>query len=107
MSDRKAAVTPKLKEPRPKRDAPGALTSLRVATTLQTAQSAGLLSGRKAKRISGRAHQQLFETAARRSGLDGSELIEYALAKVALEDDFAEKLLGQMGAVSRDIDLEF
>jgi len=81
--------------------------ALRVATTLNSAQLAGLMTGKKEKRVSGRAHEQLFRAAAERSGLDGSELIEYALAKVALEDDFADKLLGMTGAVSRDIDLEF
>jgi len=80
---------------------------MRVASTLNSAQLAGLLAGKKEKRVSGRAHEQLFRAAAERSGLDGSELIEYALAKVALEDDFADKLLGLTGAVSRDIDLEF
>lgn len=81
--------------------------ALRVASTLNSAQRAGLMAGKKEKRVSGRAHEQLFRAAADRSGLDGSELIEYALAKVALEDDFADKLLGMTGAVSRDIDLEF
>jgi hypothetical protein len=81
--------------------------ALRVATTLNSAQLAGLMTGKKEKRVSGRAHEQLFRAAAERSGLNGSELIEYALAKVALEDDFADKLLGMTGAVSRDIDLEF
>lgn len=83
------------------------IASMRVASTLNSAQLAGLLAGKKEKRVSGRAHEQLFRAAAERSGLDGSELIEYALAKVALEDDFADKLLGLTGAVSRDIDLEF
>lgn len=97
----------KIKEPHAKRVAIASIASLRVASTLNTAQLAGLLAGKKEKRVSGRAHEQLFRAAAERSGLDGSELIEYALAKVALEDDFADKLLAQTGAVSRDIDLEF
>jgi hypothetical protein len=83
------------------------IAAMRVATTLNSAQLAGLMAGKKEKRVSGRAHEQLFRAAAERSGLDGSELIEYALAKVALEDDFADKLLGMTGTVSRDIDLEF
>jgi len=83
------------------------IAAVRVATTLNSAHLAGLMAGKKEKRVSGRAHEQLFRAAAERSGLDGSELIEYALAKVALEDDFADKLLGMTGAVSRDIDLEF
>lgn len=82
-------------------------TSMRVAATLNTAQLADLLAGKKEKRVSGRAHEQLFRAAAERSGLDGSDLIEYALAKVALENDFANKLLALTGKVSREIALEF
>lgn len=86
---------------------PRVIVATRVASTLSTAQMAGLLSGKKEKRVSGRAHERLFRAAAERSGLDGSELLEYALAKVALEDDFADKLLSLAGTVSRDVDLEF
>lgn len=88
----------------PKSAAPSVLAK-RVALTLGTAAAAGLIAGKKEKRLSGRAHDQLFEAAAARSGLDGSELLEYALAKVALEDDFAEKLISLEGTISRDIDL--
>jgi hypothetical protein len=100
-------MTAKRKEHQPKPAAAPNIAALRVASTLNNAQLAGLMAGKKEKRVSGRAHEQLFRAAAERSGLDGSELIEYALAKVALEDDFADKLLGMAGAVSRDIDLEF
>jgi hypothetical protein len=94
--------------PQPLKKRPGGpLAAKRVATTLGAAAAAGLTRGKKAKRISGRAHETLFEAAAQRSGLDGSDLLEYALAKVALEDDFTEKLLALEGAVSRDVDLEF
>jgi hypothetical protein len=79
----------------------------RVAATFSAAAAAGLTEGGKAKRISARAHERLFAAAAERSGLEASELIEYALAKVALEDDFADKLLAREGKVSRDIDFEF
>ena len=85
----------------------GAIAAVRVASTLNTAQMAGLLAGKKEKRVSGRTHERLFRAAAERSGLDGSELLEYALAKVALEDDFADKLLSLAGTVDRNVDLEF
>ncbi len=81
------------------------VVATRVALTLGTAAAAGLTAGKKEKRLSGRAHEQLFDAAAARSGLDGSELLEYALAKVALEDDFAEKLISLEGSIGRDIDL--
>lgn len=92
---------------RPDRQAGTSFVDRRVALTLSTAAAAGLTEGTKQKRVSGRAHEQLFEAAAARSGLDGSELLEYALAKVALEDDFAEKLVSLKGSISRDIDLGF
>jgi len=99
-------MTAKAKAADPKQTAAD-IAALRVASTLGSAQRAGLMAGKKEKRVSGRAHAQLFQAAAERSGLDGSELIEYALAKVAMEDDFAEKLLGMAGTVSPDLDLEF
>ena len=36
-----------------------------------------------------------------------TELLEYALAQVTLEDDFAQRLIGLEGSVAQDIDLEF
>lgn len=77
----------------------------RVAATLSTAAAIGLTQGTKTKRLSGRAHEELFAAARARSGLDGSDLLEYALAKVALEDDFAERLLAREGSIDRDLDL--
>lgn len=80
--------------------------SSRVAATLSTAAAIGLTPGTKTKRLSGRAHEELFAAARARSGLDGSDLLEYALAKVALEDDFAERLLAREGSIDRDMDLD-
>lgn len=90
---------------KPAKRATPSVVATRVALTLGTAAAAGLTAGKKEKRLSGRAHEQLFDAAAARSGLDGSELLEYALAKVALEDDFAEKLISLEGSIGRDIDL--
>lgn len=83
----------------------GSTASNRVAATLSAAAAIGLTRGKKEKRLSGRAHEELFAAAVARSGLDGSDLLEYALAKIALEDDFAERLLAREGAISRDVDL--
>lgn len=79
--------------------------STRVAATLSTAAAIGLTRGRKDKRLSGRTHAKLVAAAASRSGLNGSDLLEYALARVALEDDFAEQLLAREGTIGRDVDL--
>ena len=34
-----------------------------------------------------------------------TDLVEYALAKVALEDDFGAKLVARKGSIRRDLDL--
>jgi hypothetical protein len=77
-----------------------------VQATLSMAASAGLIHGKKNKRLSVRVSDQLLDAAAAQSGLHGSELIEYALAKVALEDDFARKLFAREGTIDRDVDLD-
>jgi hypothetical protein len=42
-----------------------------------------------------------------RSGITSdTELLEYALAKVAIEDDFGAKLVRRKGRIAKDIDLE-
>ncbi len=84
---------------------PGAVWQ--VGMTMRAAALVGLTDGKKEKRLSWRANGRLIEAAQQKSGLEGSDLIEYALAKVALEDDYAEKLLALRGTVSRDVDLEF
>ena len=74
---------------------------------MTTAKSAGLLD-EKDGRIAGRVPQRLVQAAKERSGIrSDTDLIEYALAKVALEDDFGERLLPRQGSVPRDLDLEF
>jgi hypothetical protein len=83
----------------------GYALSDRVKATLLTAEASGLTLGKKGKQLSGRVHQTLFEAAAAKSGLNGAELLDYALAKVALEDDFAERLIALKGSISRDVDL--
>lgn len=77
----------------------------RVKAILAAAAARGLMRGTKGKQLSGRVHESLFEEAALKSGLRGSELIDYALAKVAIEDDFAERLLDREGTIGRDLDL--
>ena len=79
----------------------------RRTAVLATAHEAGLFAGANG-RIAGRVRKQLIEAAKARSGIKSdTELLEYALARVALEDDFAAKLLALEGSVPRDIDLEF
>ena len=74
---------------------------------LETAKDAGLLAGASG-RIAGRIRKQLVNVAKARSGIrSDTELLEYALVRVALEDDFGQKLIARQGRVPQDIDLEF
>ncbi len=92
--------------PRPAREQSSTVAGRRVDVTMRTAASVGLTEGKKERRLSWRANDRLVQAAQQTSGLEGSELLDYALAKVALEDDYAEKLLALRGSVSRDMDLE-
>ncbi|HML12325.1 MAG TPA: hypothetical protein VK456_03405 [Xanthobacteraceae bacterium] len=76
-----------------------------VPSTLRHASAAGYLQGRKSERIGGRVSPRLLSAAMDKSGLNSqAELLEYALAKVALEDDYAARLLAMKGSVPDDVD---
>jgi hypothetical protein len=77
-----------------------------VEATLNHASAAGYLRGRKSERIGGRVAPALLSAAMEKSGLRSqAELLEYALAKVAIEDDYAAKLLAMKGSVPDDVEL--
>ena len=80
---------------------------LRRRHVMDWAKNTGLLAGENG-RIGGRIRQRLVQAAKERSGISSdTELLEYALAKVAFEDDFGVKLLARKGTVPRDLDLDF
>ena len=73
---------------------------------MDTARRLGLLGGQNS-RIGGRIRHELVAAAKKKSGIaSDTELLEYALAKVALEDDFGTKLVRRKGRIAQDIDLE-
>ena len=79
----------------------------RRAATFAEAENAGLLGGAR-RPVGARVAEPLLQAAKQRSGLTSTtEVLEYALAKVALEDDFGERLLALKGTVPPDLDLEF
>jgi hypothetical protein len=81
--------------------------SLRRRSVVDTAKAAGLLSGDNG-RIAGRVRQPLIDAAKVRTGIvSDTELLEYALARVALEDEFGRKLIGRKGRIDPSLDLEF
>ena len=84
------------------RDQPG----LRRRTVIATARELGLLGGENG-RIGGRVRRELVAAAKKKSGIaSDTELLEYALAKVALEDDYGAKLVRRKGRIAQDLDLE-
>jgi hypothetical protein len=74
---------------------------------LRRAEEEGLVGQDKEGRIAGRLSKRLLRAAKLRAGVSSdTELLEYALAKVALEDDFGDKLFRHEGSVSKRVDLE-
>jgi hypothetical protein len=79
---------------------------MRRFLVLQAAEMAGYLKGEKTERVGGRVTPRLLSAAKARSGIKSqTELLEYALAKVALEDDYGQKLLARKGSVPDDVEL--
>ncbi|PWB83545.1 MAG: hypothetical protein C3F11_06045 [Methylocystaceae bacterium] len=80
--------------------------SIRRRAVMDTARELGLLGGENG-RIGGRIRRDLVAAAKKKSGIaSDTELLEYALAKVALEDDFGTKLVRRKGRIAQDLDLE-
>lgn len=70
--------------------------------------ASGLLGSVKNARLSGRVSARLLEAAKRRAHVTSdTELIELALSRMALEDDFGPRLLRRKGSLPADLDLEF
>jgi hypothetical protein len=83
------------------------LASLRNKATLDSARAAGLLGDAKDARVAGRVSSELVAAAKKRSGLSSdTDVIEIALARLALEDDFGARLVRNKGSVPRDFDIE-
>src|SRR5262245_46874892 len=76
-------------------------------SVMDAAERAGLLKD-KSSRIAGRVSRALIEQAKRRTGIESdTDLIEFALANVALEDDFAEAFKAARGKVDPDLKLGY
>lgn len=83
------------------------VTSRRRRAVIDTVRELGLLRGENS-RIGGRIRHDLLAAAKKKSGIESdTELLEYALARVALEDDFGTKLVRRKGRIAQDLNLEF
>lgn len=69
------------------------------------AAAAGYLQGQKSERVGGRVPKRLISAAMKKSGIQSqTELLEYALSKVALEDDYGKRLLSLKGSIPDDVE---
>ncbi len=74
---------------------------------MQAAERSGLLS-EKSGRIAGRVSPALIEQAKRQTGIrTDTDLIAFALATIALEDDFAETFKESRGKIDPEMKLGF
>jgi hypothetical protein len=79
--------------------------SQRHGAVVAAAKAAGLLSGTNSA-VGARVPRELIDRAKMRSGIASTtDLVEYALAKVALEDDFGARLVRRKGTIPADIAL--
>lgn len=79
----------------------------RVEAVLAAAERSGLLQ-EKSGRIGGRVSLALVQQAKAQTGIEAdTDLIEFALANVALEDKFAESFKAARGKVDPDLKLGF
>ena len=80
----------------------------RFHDALTIAQEAGLLRGPKTEVVRGRMPKALVRKAKATSGArSDTELIEIALANLAVADQYPDWLLSQQGTIGKDVDLEF
>ncbi|WP_245513200.1 hypothetical protein [Enterovirga rhinocerotis] len=77
-----------------------------MSSVMVRADEIGLIAIKNA-RISGRVSVDLIKRAKARTGLNtDTELIEFALANVAIEDDFLTVFDAVAGAVDPELDLD-
>jgi hypothetical protein len=83
------------------------VATLRNRATLESARAAGLLGDTKDARVAGRVSSELVAAAKKRAGLSSdTDVIEIALARLALEDDFGARLVRNKGSVPREFNIE-
>jgi hypothetical protein len=81
---------------------------VRNTLALDQAREVGLLGPRKDARISGRVSATLLSAAKERAHVaSDTELLEIALSRLVLEDDFGRKFVRRKGKIPKSVDLEF
>ena len=82
--------------------------SRRIDEVMTLARQTGLFSSGRTEFIRGCMPKALIDKARANSGVKSdTELLEVALAALAVADDYPDWLLSRRGTISKDIDLEF
>ena len=96
-----------MKDPIPASADSRSLANLRNLATLESARAAGLMGDAKDARVAGRVSSELIAAAKKSAGLSSdTDVIEIALARLALEDDFGARLVRNKGSVPREFNIE-
>ena len=84
------------------------IPSSKLRDVMVIAEKEGLLRGERTQVVRGRMPEALVTRAKKRTGIDSdTDLIEVALANIAVADDYADWLLSRRGAVGSEAELEF
>ena len=83
------------------------MPSSKLRDVMFIAEKEGLLRGERTV-VRGRMPEALVTRAKKRTGIDSdTDLIEVALANIAVADDYADWLLSRRGTVGSEAELEF
>ena len=86
----------------------GPLHFSKLRDVMVIAENEGLLRGERTQIVRGRMPEALVARAKKRTGINSdTDLIEVALANIAVADDYADWLLSRRSAVNSEADLEF
>jgi hypothetical protein len=83
-------------------------SSPKFQDVLVIAEREGLLRGGRTQIVRGRMPEALVSRARKRTGIKSdTDLIQVALANIAVGDEYADWLLSRQGTVDPEVDLEF
>ena len=85
-----------------------AVTTAKARFALDAAKSDNLMTGEKTHMLSARLNEALVAAAKERTGITSdTQLVETALAMLAVDDDFGAWLVAQGGRLSADFEIDF
>lgn len=86
---------------------PQTLAAAKAQFALEAARASNLLGGEKTHLLSARLNEALVAAAKEKTGISSdTQLVELALASLAVGDDFGEWLVGQGGRLKADFAID-